>query len=309
MSTLMLAGFLQAQSVDLQVELMNSVGTDTSRKGDLISGRVLSPPQLQGDIVEGKVTESKSGAKLGGQSAFSFSFDTLRHGGSAIAINSQLKSAMNSKGQANVDEEGRVVRRASGNVAKAAGGTGVGALVGGLAGGGKGAAIGAAVGAGASIALIQIAADAPNIRFGAGSRIVIEAKARDNSSLTALAANRPAPAAAPVAAAAPAVVQPQAAVAVAPSAPPAASPGSTPQPEFTTLKSAFVPGEKTIFYDDFTDMTADDAPPHFKVRGAAPELRASGNDRQLTVITQRSSLFPNITALPKNFTYENRDQG
>jgi hypothetical protein len=71
----------------------------------------------------------------------------------------------------------------------------------------------------------------------------------------------------------------------------------------TTLTSAFVPGEKTIFYDDFTDMAAGDAPPHFKVRGGAPELRAAGAIRQLTVTT-KGSLFPNLTALPKNFTYE-----
>jgi len=75
------------------------------------------------------------------------------------------------------------------------------------------------------------------------------------------------------------------------------------QPEMTTLKATFIPGEKTIFYDDFTDMSADDAPPHFKTRGAGPELRAGGSIKQLTV-TQRSSLFPNLTALPKNFTYE-----
>ena len=77
----------------------------------------------------------------------------------------------------------------------------------------------------------------------------------------------------------------------------------TAQPEMTTLKSTFIPGDKTIFYDDFTDMTADDAPPHFKVRGAAPALQAAGDVRQLA-ITQRGSIFPNITSLPKNFTYE-----
>ncbi len=78
---------------------------------------------------------------------------------------------------------------------------------------------------------------------------------------------------------------------------------SAPQPELTTLKSTFIPGEKTIFYDDFSDMGAGDAPPHFKVRGAAPELRAAANIRQLS-ITQRGSMFPNLTALPKNFTFE-----
>jgi len=75
------------------------------------------------------------------------------------------------------------------------------------------------------------------------------------------------------------------------------------QPELTTLKSAFVPGEKTIFFDDFTDMSAGDAPPHFKVRGAAPELKAGGDIRQLT-ISARGTITPNLTALPKNFTYE-----
>lgn len=75
------------------------------------------------------------------------------------------------------------------------------------------------------------------------------------------------------------------------------------QPEMTTLKSTFVPGDKTIFFDDFTDMTADSAPPHFKVRGAAPELREGGGIRQLS-IGYRGSMFPNLTALPKNFTYE-----
>jgi len=34
------------------------------------------------------------------------------------------------------------------------------------------------------------------------------------------------------------------------------------QPEMTTLKSTFVPGDKTIFFDDFTDITADSVPPH-----------------------------------------------
>ena len=297
----MFAGFIQAQTIEIQVELMNQIGTDTSRKGDLISARVVSPAQLQGDVVEGKITESKSGAKLGGQSAFSFSFDTLRHGGAAIPINSQFKSAVNSKGKVNVDEEGRMVRRGTGNVAKVAGGTGVGALVGGLTHGGKGAAIGAAVGAGASIVLVQIAADAPNIRFSPGSRLVIEAAARNGSALSSLGASPPARASAPVAVAAapaPAPPVPQPASAQEP-----ASPAASPQPEFKTLQSAFVPGEKTIFYDDFTDMGPGDAPPHFKVRGAAPELKAAGEIRQLTIM-QRGSIFPNLTSLPANFTFE-----
>ncbi len=75
------------------------------------------------------------------------------------------------------------------------------------------------------------------------------------------------------------------------------------QPEMTTLKSTFIPGDKTLFFDDFTDMGPGDAPPHFKIRGAAAELRAAGKIRQLT-FTQRGSIFPNLTNLPKNFTFE-----
>ncbi len=78
---------------------------------------------------------------------------------------------------------------------------------------------------------------------------------------------------------------------------------SSQQPEFKTLKADFVPGEKTIFFDDFTDMAPGDAPPHFKVRGAAPELQEAGAVRQL-VATQKGTLIPNLKVLPQNFTYE-----
>jgi outer membrane protein OmpA-like peptidoglycan-associated protein len=79
--------------------------------------------------------------------------------------------------------------------------------------------------------------------------------------------------------------------------------GGAQQPELTVVKADFMPGEKTIFYDDFSDMAAGDAPSHFKVRGPAPELRVGGGIHQLTAI-QTGSLFPNLTSLPKNFTYE-----
>lgn len=75
------------------------------------------------------------------------------------------------------------------------------------------------------------------------------------------------------------------------------------QPEFKTLKAEFVPGEKTLFFDDFTDMAVGEAPRHFKVRGGTMELREAGTVRQLTA-SANSVMTPNLTALPKNFTYE-----
>jgi len=76
------------------------------------------------------------------------------------------------------------------------------------------------------------------------------------------------------------------------------------QPDLTTGKADFIPGDKTIFYDDFTDMAGDEPPPHWKVRGGTAELRTGGGVRQLTVTSRRVVLTPNLTAIPKNFTIE-----
>ena len=62
----------------------------------------------------------------------------------------------------------------------------------------------------------------------------------------------------------------------------------------------FVPGEKAVFYDDYTDMVKGAAPLHWKVRGGAAKLNPSG---RLTLV-DRITLYPNIKALPKNFTVE-----
>jgi outer membrane protein OmpA-like peptidoglycan-associated protein len=76
------------------------------------------------------------------------------------------------------------------------------------------------------------------------------------------------------------------------------------QPNLTAVKSDFVPGDKTIFYDDFTDMAGDEAPPHWKVRGGTAELQVGDGIRQLTMPTHGMYVSPNIKSLPTNFTME-----
>ena len=95
---------------------------------------------------------------------------------------------------------------------------------------------------------------------------------------------------------------PQSVTSVTPSADPNSGGGD--QPNFTAIKAEFLPGEKTVFFDDFSDMAGDDAPPHWKIRGATPELRVAGNTRELALIGDRYDIFPNHTSLPKNFTME-----
>jgi outer membrane protein OmpA-like peptidoglycan-associated protein len=76
------------------------------------------------------------------------------------------------------------------------------------------------------------------------------------------------------------------------------------QPDLTAVKADFVPGDKIIFYDDFSDMAGDEPPPHWRVRGGAVELRVGAGVRQLEVMSERVRLVPNLKGLPKNFTLE-----
>ncbi len=295
----LLSGAALAQDMDLRVELMGPLGTKTSRKGDRVFGRVLDPVALKGDTVEGTVNEVRSGGKLRGSAVLHFSFETLQHAGQAIPIDTQLKAFQNSQGQADVDEEGRVIRQGGGAATKAAAGTAAGGLIGGLAGGWKGAAIGAGAGAAASIAVIEITSDAPEIRFNPGSVVTIGAKTRGGPALTALGAAPAAPAAAAGAPAVPA--SPAAPAGAAPAVAGVAAPGA--QPDFAMLKDDFIPGSKTLLYDDFTDMAPDEAPPHWKVRGASLTLMAAGGIRQVTA-EQPAEMTPMVTGFPANFTLE-----
>lgn len=83
----------------------------------------------------------------------------------------------------------------------------------------------------------------------------------------------------------------------------AQTPPSAAQPDFTVLKDEFVPGEKTLLYDDFTDMRPGEAPPHWKVRGASLSVMAAGAVRQV-VANRNTTLVPLVTGLPGNFTVE-----
>jgi OmpA-OmpF porin, OOP family len=283
----LIAGIAQAEDMEFQVELMNRVGTETNRKGDMVSARVVSPSGFQGSVLEGKIAESKSGAKSGGESVLDIDFDILRHNSTVIPINSKIKSVGNSKGQVNVDEDGRIVGRAGDSNKKSSGLGGLGRSIGGISGG-RAARVGAAVDNAASV-LFRVSSDAPNLRFDPGAKFILTAGSRSGPALSSLTSIRPAA----VAASSPAP---------APAAAPQSAGGSA-QPNFTSLKDEFMPGDNTLFYDDFTDMAAGDAPPHFKVRGASPDLMASGAVRQLTA-NAKGTLTPNLKSLPKNFTYE-----
>jgi OmpA-OmpF porin, OOP family len=86
----------------------------------------------------------------------------------------------------------------------------------------------------------------------------------------------------------------------------AASSTAGAQPNLVATKIEFVPGERTIFYDDFGDMPPGEPPPHWKLRGPAAELRMGGGLRELWFPTtgDATELTSGHILVPKNFTFE-----
>jgi len=80
--------------------------------------------------------------------------------------------------------------------------------------------------------------------------------------------------------------------------------GAPAQPDLTAMRADFIPGDKIIFADDFSDMIGDEPPPHWKVRGGSAELRVGGGIHQLTIHGDGVVLTPNLTGIPPNFTLE-----
>jgi outer membrane protein OmpA-like peptidoglycan-associated protein len=288
-------GLARAQDIEIQADLLSPLGTQTSHKDDKVTAQVTSPDALKGDTLEGKVTDVRSASRLRGSSVLNFTFDTLRHAGAVVPISAQIKSLANSKGEVDVDEDGRAVHSAS-NSGKSTASNAVGGMLGGL-GGLRSTAASVGTGVAGSIVNIEMTSDSPSIRLGQGSKLTLSAKSRSGPALSALAPNA-APAAV-TAAPAPAT----ASSAAAASAPAAQSSGSSGQPDLTAVKANFVPGERTIFYDDFTDMAGDEPPPHWKVRGGSVTLMVAPGIRQLTT-SQNLELTPNFKDFPKNFTLE-----
>ena len=83
-----------------------------------------------------------------------------------------------------------------------------------------------------------------------------------------------------------------------------AFPQDTAQPELKSAKIEFVPGERIIFFDDFSDMAADEPPPHWKVRDGKVELKMGGTVRELYNDGTSVQLTSPKLTMPSNFTLE-----
>lgn len=138
----------------LLVELISPLSTDATQRGDRFEARVVEPRDLDGAIVEGRVSRVKRPGKMKGVAELQLDFRTIRMPDRRVAdLSADVIEVVPMSGQDNVgkvDPEGGVRGSDStkDDVSKVGAATGIGAIIGAIAGGGKGAAIGAAIGGG-----------------------------------------------------------------------------------------------------------------------------------------------------------------
>jgi outer membrane protein OmpA-like peptidoglycan-associated protein len=282
------------------VQLSSPLSAGANHRGDAIRATVVSPTAFQGDAIQGQVTESKTSK---GKSDLQFTFTSLVHQGVSVPVAATVTSVANSQSQAGTDDAGRAVvasTQAPGDSQmKSRIGSGLGSLMGGRAGSAVSDASNLPSSPGAMA--IRLETSGPDVTLAAGAKLGLSIRSTGEQSLDSLTPNSPA---AGSAGAAPAAQGTTMAASSGGSAP-AAGAGSTAggQPELKSAKIEFIPGERTVFFDDFSDMVQDEPPPHWKVREGTVDLLVGDGVRELHAEEGVRLTSPTFS-IPENFTFE-----
>lgn len=137
---------------ELIVELIEGLTTEDNKNGDKFVARVVSPQELNGAMVEGRISKIQKPGRIKRRAEMSLSFDMIRLTDNRWAnYNAMLTEVLPIKGDniKRVDDEGTVEGKSSvkNDSIKVGATTGTGAVIGAVAGGPVGAAVGAGVGA------------------------------------------------------------------------------------------------------------------------------------------------------------------
>jgi hypothetical protein len=92
--------------IELRASLLSPLTSRFTRKGDIVSVRVLEPDRLQGSILEGDVREAHDGGASNKCTSIQFQFHRLHLSGSTILVSATLLRLANSRGQKDVDDDG-----------------------------------------------------------------------------------------------------------------------------------------------------------------------------------------------------------
>jgi hypothetical protein len=149
------------KDTDLVLELQNSLSTSANREGDKFTAKVVSPAEIAGAVVEGRVDKVTKPGHLKRRSELNLSFDRIVLNEKRWAnFNAILTEVMPIKGDnvRRVDDEGTAVGKSSmkPDIIKVSAATGTGTAIGAVAGGPVGAAVGAGVGAAFGVGAVVV---------------------------------------------------------------------------------------------------------------------------------------------------------
>jgi hypothetical protein len=146
---------------ELIVELQNDLNTEKNREGERFTGKVVSPSEIAGATVEGRIAKIQKPGRIKRRSELSLSFDRILISDSRWSnFSAVMTEVMPVKGDniRRVDTEGTAIGKSSlkGDATKVGGATGAGLITGAIIGGPVGAAVGAGVGAAFGVGAVVI---------------------------------------------------------------------------------------------------------------------------------------------------------
>ncbi len=148
-------------NTDFTIELLDEITTERSKVGDKFTARIISPVELTGAIVEGKIAKIQKPGRIKRRAEVVLTFDRIILAENRWSnFNAILTEILPSKGDnvKNVDTEGTVKGKSSlkSDAVKVGASTGTGLVVGAVVGGPVGAAVGAGVGAAFGVGAVVV---------------------------------------------------------------------------------------------------------------------------------------------------------
>lgn len=149
------------RETELILELQDDLSTEQSREGEKFTAKVVSPSEIAGATIEGRIAKILKPGRIKRRSELLLSFDRIILSDNRWSnFGATLTEVMAVKGDniKRVDNEGTAVGQSSlkGDIAKVGGATGAGIVVGAVVGGPVGAAVGAGMGAAFGVGAVVI---------------------------------------------------------------------------------------------------------------------------------------------------------
>ncbi len=146
---------------ELIVELLDDLNTDRNREGDIFKARIVSPSEISGAIIEGRISKIQKPGRIKRRAEMLLSFDRLILSANRWSnFNAIVTEVVARKGDnvKRVDVEGTVEgkRTWKEDSIKVGATTGTGLVIGAVAGGPVGAAVGAGVGAAFGVGAVVV---------------------------------------------------------------------------------------------------------------------------------------------------------